>query len=107
MEKQIKMGWDEAIEYVKNNVKTYDNLELSYSRVYTPGEVISVQTECLKDRETCSVMVQVMGDTINSAIEVDLEEIKDELIEVRHTPNGQDDVTVITVDRCEEWLNTD
>lgn len=94
------MDCDEAIEYIKNNVKTYDNLELSYNKVYTPGEVISIETECLKDRETCSVMVQVMGDTLTSTIEVDLEEVKDDLIEIRHTPQGQEDVTVISIDRC-------
>ena len=100
MEKEITMDCDAAIEYIKNNVKTYDNIELSYNRVYTPGEVISVETECLKDRETCSVMVQVQGDTLNSTIEVDLEEVKDDLIEIRHTPKGQEDVTVIVIDQC-------
>ncbi len=102
MEKEITMDCDAAIEYIKNNVKTYDNIELSYNRVYTPGEVINVETECLKDRETCSVMVQVQGDTLNSTIEVDLEEVKDDLIEIRHTPKGQKDVTVIVVDRCND-----
>ncbi len=102
MEKKLKMDCDEAIEYVKNNVKTYDNLELSYSRVYTPGEVISVQTECLKGKDTCSVMVQVTGDTLNSTVEVNLDEVKDDLIEVRHTPKDQDDAIVISIDRCDE-----
>ena len=102
MEKNLRMDCEEAIEYIKNNVKTYDNLELSYNRVYTPGEVINVVTECLKGKETCSVIVQVMGDTINSAVEVNLEEIKDDLIEIRHTPKNEDDTTVISVERCGE-----
>jgi hypothetical protein len=102
MEKKMKMDCDEAIEYVKNNVKTYDNLELSYSRVYTPGEVINVHTECLKGKDTCSVMVQVKGDTLNSTVEVDLEEVKDDLIEVIHTPKDKDDTIVISIDRCDE-----
>ena len=102
MEKELTMDCDEAIEYIKNNVKTYDNLELSYNKVYTPGEVIGIETECLKDRETCSVMVHVIGDTLSSTIEVDLEEVKDDLIEIRHTPKGQEDVTVISIDRCED-----
>ena len=101
MEKNLKMDCDEAIEYVKNNVKAYDTLELSYNKVYTPGEVINVETECLKGRETCSVMVQLTGETINSTVEVDLEEVKDDLIEVRHTPQGKEDATVITVEKCD------
>ena len=102
MEKQLKMDCDEAIEYIKNNVKSYDNLELSYNRIYTPGEVINIETVCLKGRETCSVMVQLAGDTINSTVEVDLEEVKDDLVEIKHTPKGKEDTTVIAIDRCEE-----
>ena len=102
MEKKLKMDCDEAIEYIKNNVKSYDNLELSYNRIYTPGEVINIETECLKGRETCSVMVQLAGDTINSTVEVDLEEVKDDLVEIKHTPKGKEDTTVIAIDRCEE-----
>jgi hypothetical protein len=102
MEKNLKMDCEEAIEYVKNNVKTYDNLELSYNKIYTPGEVINVVIECLKGKETCSVMVQLAGDTINSTVEVDLEEVKDDLVEVKHTPKDKDDTTVITIDRCDE-----
>ncbi len=41
MIKTIKMDCDDAIDYVRNNVKEYDDLELSYNRVFTPGEVIA------------------------------------------------------------------
>jgi hypothetical protein len=43
MEKQLKMNCDEAIEYVKDNVKKYDTLELSYNIVYTPGKVMNME----------------------------------------------------------------
>lgn len=101
MEKILKMDCDEAIEYVKNNVQNYDHLELSYNRVYTPGEVISIQTECLSGKDVCSVMVQLTGDTLRNTIEVDLEEVKDDLIEVKHKPKGQEEVTVITIEKCD------
>ena len=98
MEKQIKMDCDEAIEYVKNNVKTYDNLELSYNKVFTPGEVINVDAKCLAGRDICNVMVQLSSETIGTTVEVDLEEVKDDLIEIKHTPNGKDDAIVITIE---------
>ncbi len=98
MEKQIKMGCDEAIEYVKSNVKTYDNLELSYNRIFTPGEVINVDSRRIAGKNACRVMIQIDGDLINSTVEVDLEEVKDDLIEVKHIPNGKDDAIVITVE---------
>lgn len=98
MEKQLKMNCDEAIKYVKDNVKISDNLELSYNIVYTPGEVMNIETECFKGNETCSVLVLLDSDTINAVVEVDLEEVKDDLIEIKHIPNGKNDVRVITIE---------
>lgn len=100
MEKILKMDCDEAIEYVVNNVKNYDHLELSYNRIYTPGEVISIETECLKGRKQCSVMIQLTGDTLRNTIEIDLEEVKDDLIEIKHLPKD-DDETLIVIEKCD------
>jgi Uncharacterized protein conserved in archaea len=100
--KQVSMDCEEAIEYIKNNVKTYDNVELSYNRVFTPGEVINIDTCVLKDgKQSCTVMVQLSGDTLGSTVDVDLEEVKYDLIEVRHIPQEGDE-TLITIDYCEE-----
>ena len=98
MEKQLKMNCDDAIEYVKDNVKICDNLELSYNIVYTPGEVMNVETECFKGKETCSVLVLLDSNSINAVVEVDLEEVKDDLIEIKHVSHGKNDTTVITIE---------
>jgi len=101
LEKILKMDCDEAIEYVVNNVKNYDHLELSYNRIYTPGEVISIETECLKGRKQCSVMIQLTGDTLRNTIEIDLEEVKDDLIEIKHLPRDENDETLIVIEKCD------
>ena len=41
----MTMDCDEAIDYVRENVKVYDTLELSYNRIFTPGEVIGIDTD--------------------------------------------------------------
>jgi len=101
MDKQLEMDCDEAIKYIKENVKTYDKLELSYNRVFTPGEVLNVNTECVEGRDVCNVMVQLTGDTLGNAVEIDLEEVKFDLIEVRHIPKDSDSITTIVIERCE------
>ena len=101
MEKILKMDCDEAISYVKDNVKDYDYLELSYNRVFTPGEVINVEIDNINGKDVCNVMIQVKGDTIRNTIQVDLEEVKDDLIELRHIPKGEEDGTLIEIERCE------
>jgi hypothetical protein len=96
------MDCEQAIEYIKKNVKTYDNVELSYNRVFTPGEVINIDTCTLRDgRKSCTVMVQIKGDTLSSTVDIDLEEVKYDLIEVRHIPQEGEE-TLITIDYCAE-----
>lgn len=104
MVKELTMDCEELIEYVKKNVKAYDNVELSYNRVFTPGEVINVETCVLKGgKKSCTVLVQLDGDTIHSTVDIDLEEIKYDLIEVKHIPQDGDE-TLITIATCEEEL---
>ena len=100
MIKTIKMDCDEAIDYVRNNVKEYDDLELSYNRVFTPGEVIGIDIEEESGEPACRVMVQVSSD-IGTTVDLDLQELKDELVEVKHTPKDSDTSTVIVIERCE------
>ena len=101
MIKTIKMDCDDAIDYVRNNVKEYDDLELSYNRVFTPGEVIGIDTEIDKSGAPgCKLMVQVSSD-IGTTVDLDLQEIKDDLVEVKHTPKDSDNTTIIIIEKCE------
>ena len=42
MEKEINLKADEAFDYIKSNVKNYDVLEISYNRIFVPGEVLDI-----------------------------------------------------------------
>ena len=101
MDEKLTMDCDEAIKYIKDNVKQYDKLELSYNRVFTPGEVLNIDTECIEGRDVCNVMVQLTGETLGSAVEIDLEEVKFDLIEIRHIPKDNDTTTTISIEKCE------
>ena len=100
MIKTIEMDCDDAIDYVRDNVKEFDTLELSYNRIFTPGEVIAIDT--CGDR-VCKLMVQISSE-LGTTVEVDLEEIKDDLVEVKHTPQKGKDTTIIIIERCESDL---
>nr|WP_321423152.1 DUF2097 domain-containing protein [uncultured Methanobacterium sp.] len=102
MVRDLNMDCEEAIEYIKNNVKNYDKIEMSYNRVFTPGEVINIETCVLKGgQKSCTVLVHLDGDTIHNTVNIDLEKIKYDLIEVRHFPQDGEE-TLITIDTCEE-----
>jgi hypothetical protein len=100
MEKNKTMDCDEAVDYIRNNVKHFDVLELSYNRVFTPGEVIVVEEYDCEDRKSCRITVQIEGD-LGQAVELDMEEIKDDLIEIKHIPDGDGEPTIITIEKCE------
>ncbi|MCL2116023.1 MAG: DUF2097 domain-containing protein [Methanobrevibacter sp.] len=99
--KELEMDCDLAIKYIKENVNIHDILELSYNRVFTPGEVLNVDTSEYNGKEGLKVLIHVSEDTFTSTVEVDLEEIKDELIEITHIPKNKDEKTVILIERCE------
>jgi hypothetical protein len=100
MVKEMKMDCDLAIEYIMENVKENDRLELSYNRVFTPGEVLNIDKSHYHGKKGTKVLIHVMEGTSSSTVEVDLEEIKDDLIEINHTPKNGEEV-VILIDTCE------
>lgn len=98
----LNMDCEDAVEYIKKNVKPYDNVEMSYNRVFTLGEVINVDNCVLKNgKKSCTVVVHLEGDTLHGTVDIDLEEIKYDLIEVRHFPKDGEE-TLIVIDTCEE-----
>jgi hypothetical protein len=104
VEKTLTMDCEEAMKYIEENVQIYDVLELSYHRVFTPGEVLSIDTEDRHGKKSFRVMIQVAGDLVSQSVEVDLEEVKDDLVEIRHIPKNGDDETVIVIGECETEL---
>lgn len=99
--KELKMDCDEAIDYIKNNVNVYDVLELSYNRVFTPGEVLNIDTSEYNGKEGLKVIIHVSEETFSSTVEVDLEEVRDELIEVIHIPKDKNETIAILIEKCD------
>ncbi|MEA4956419.1 hypothetical protein SDC9_17862 [bioreactor metagenome] len=98
---ELEMDCDKAIEYIKENVRVYDILELSYNRVFTPGEVLNIDTSEYNGKNGLKVVIHVSEETFTSTVEVDLEEVKEELIEVIHIPKNNNEKTIILIDKCD------
>ena len=95
MAEELLMSVDDAIEYVRNNVKVGDTLEISYNRIFAPGEVLGFTEEDEETGEGFRVGLQLTGEILNQAVEVDLHEIADDLLEIRHVHD--DDEIIIEV----------
>lgn len=94
--KELELTNDEAVEFLRNNVKIHDNLEISYSRIYANGEVLNVDFSEYYGKPGFKMLISLDDADFNPTIEVDFDEIKDLLIEFHHFPrNGED--TLVTV----------
>ena len=40
--KELSLSVDEAVKYLKENVKIHDNLEISYNRIFAEGEILNM-----------------------------------------------------------------
>ena len=87
------MTCDDAIEYIRNNVKVKDILEVSYNRIYAPGEVLGITEEDEETGEGLRVGLQLNGEILNQSVEIDFKEIADDLIELRHITDEKEPST--------------
>ena len=95
MIEEVEMSFDEALEYVKTKVNVGDVLELSYNRIFAPGEVLGFTEDDDMTGEGFRVSLQLNGEILNQSIEIDFDEIKDYLIEMRHITDDKELVVEI------------
>lgn len=95
MVKELRMSIDDAIDYVRNNVQIRDILEISYNRIFAPGEVLNIIEEDEVTGEGLRVSLQLNGEILNQVVEVDFNEIRDDLLEFRHIKDGEETVIEI------------
>ena len=90
MIEEIEMTFEEAVEYIRNNVNVGDILEVSYNRIFAPGEVLGITEEDEITGEGLRVGMQLNGEILNQSIEIDFNEIGDDLIEMRHITDDKE-----------------
>ena len=91
----VEMSFDEALAYVKTKVNVGDVLELSYNRIFAPGDVLGFTEPDEVTGEGFRVSLQLNGEILNQSIEIDFDEIKDDLIEMRHITDDKELVVEI------------
>lgn len=95
--KTLKLNNDEAVEYLRNNAKIHDKIEISYNRIFAEGEILNIDFSEYFGKPGFKMLIILENDSTNPTIELDLDEIKDDLIEFHHFPKKKDDVFVTIV----------
>ena len=96
MESEIILNPDEVMEYVKNEVEQYDILEISYNRIFVPAEVLDVEHD--EEEESLNLLLQLKGELLNDTVRLDLIQIKDDILEIRHIKNENELIVIVVED---------
>jgi len=70
----------------------------SYNRVFVPGEVLDVSAVETNGIKSLRLLIKMNGKTIKQTVEMDLVEMKDDLVEIRHITDEESTVLVIEED---------
>lgn len=92
--KQLSLTVGESVDYLKENLKMHDTLEISYNRIFAEGEVLNVDFSEYFDEPGFRILMSLDESQIGSTIEIDVLEIQEDLIEFIHFPKNGEEVEV-------------
>ena len=95
--KKLSLSVDEAVKYLKENLKIHDELEISYNRIFAEGEVLNVDFSEYFGKPGFKLLLSLDESHLNPTIEIDVYEIQEDLIEFTHTPQDGGEAIEVTV----------
>lgn len=87
--KHIVLKEDELEDYILKNFKEDAFLEISYNRVFIPGKILYID-------EDASITLQLKGQLLNQRVDIDISEVKKELVEIIYTSDEESVIITIT-----------
>ncbi|WP_305515297.1 MULTISPECIES: DUF2097 domain-containing protein [unclassified Methanobrevibacter] len=95
--KELELTTEEAVKYLKENVKIHDKIEISYNRIFAEGEILNVDFSEYFGEPGFRILVLLEESDLGATVEIDVYEVEEDIIEFVHYPkNGEEvDVTVI------------
>lgn len=86
--KHIVLKEDELEDYILKNFKEDAFLEISYNRVFIPGKILYIDDDA-------SITLQLKGQLLNQRVDIDISEVKKELVEIIYT--SDEESVIITI----------
>ena len=95
--KHLELTTKEAVDYLKENVKIHDRIEMSYNRVFAEGEVLNVDFSEYFGEPGFRLLVSLDESDIGSTVEIDIYEFEEDIIEFIHYPKNGEEVEVTVI----------
>ncbi|MEE0938300.1 DUF2097 domain-containing protein [Methanobrevibacter sp.] len=95
--KELELTTQEAVNYLKENLKIHDVLEISYNRIFAEGEVLNVDFSKYFGKPGFKLLISLDESELGATVEIDVYEVEEDIIEFVHKPKDGEavDVTVI------------
>lgn len=95
--KTLELTTQEAVNYLKENVKIHDRIELSYNRIFAEGEILNVDFSKYFGEPGFKLLISLDESDLGATIEVDGYEVQEDIIEFVHYPKDGEDVDVTVI----------
>ena len=92
--KQLELTTKDAVNYLKENVKIHDNIQISYNRIFAEGEVLNVDFSEYFGEPGFKMLVSLDESDLGATVEIDIYEVEDDIIEFIHYPKNGEEVEV-------------
>ncbi|WP_407374810.1 DUF2097 domain-containing protein [Methanobrevibacter sp.] len=95
--KEMELTTEQAVNYLKENVKIHDKIEISYNRIFAEGEVLNVDFSKYFGEPGFKLLVSLDESDLGATVEIDVYEVEEDIIEFTHYPKNGEDVVVTVV----------
>ena len=95
--KKLELTTEEAVNYLKDNVKIHDNIIISYNRVFAEGEVLNMDFSEYFGEPGFKMLVSLDESQLGTTVEIDVYEVQEDIIEFTHYPNNEEEVDVTVI----------
>ena len=95
--KELELTTQEAVNYLKENLKIHDVLEISYNRIFAEGEVLNVDFSKYFGKPGFKLLISLDESELGATVEIDVYEVEEDIIEFIHYPKNGEDVEVTVI----------
>lgn len=87
--KHIVLKEDDLEDYILKNFKEDAFVEISYNRVFIPGKILYIDDDA-------SITLQLKGQLLNQRVDINISEVKKELVEIIYTLGDESIIISVT-----------
>ena len=95
--KELQLTTQQAVDYLKENVKIHDKIEISYNRIFAEGEVLNMDFSEYFGEPGFKMLVSLDESDIGATVEIDVYEVEEDIIEFVHYPKKGEEIEVTVI----------